>query len=81
MNVAQAIKLLQELDPKTEIAGQWYAREDLEKYGVKGEEKLTVKVWRRAVDIFEDYEFQDMYYALEQAIDEAQKQIAKEKKK
>ncbi len=80
MNVAQAIKLLQELDPKTEIAGQWYAREDLEKYGVKGEEKLTVKVWRRAVDIFEDYEFQDMYYALEQAIDEAQKQIAKEKK-
>lgn len=80
MNVAQAIKLLQELDPKTEIAGQWYAQEDLEKYGVEGEDKLTVKVWRRAVDIFEDYEFQDMYYALEQAIDEAQKQIAKEKK-
>jgi len=80
MNVAQAIKLLQELDPKTEIAGQWYTQEDLEKYGVEGEDKLTVKVWRRAVDIFEDYEFQDMYYALEQAIDEAQKQIAKEKK-
>ena len=76
MNVSQAIKLLQELDPKTEIAGQWYVREDLEKYG----DELTDKVWRRAVDMFEDYEFQDMYYALEQAIDEAQKQIAKEKK-
>jgi ribosome-associated translation inhibitor RaiA len=38
-------------------------------------------VWIRAVNIFEKYEFQDMYYALEQAIDEAEKQIAKEKKK
>ena len=80
MNVSQAIKLLQELDPKTEIAGQWYVREDLEKYGVEGEDELTDKVWRRAVDMFEDSEFQDMYYALEQAIEEAQKQIAKEKK-
>lgn len=81
MIVAEAIKLLQELDPDSVIAGSWYAQEDLEAYGVDDEDALTTKVWIRAVNIFEKYEFQDMYYALEQAIDEAEKQIAKEKKK
>lgn len=80
MNVSQAIKLLQELDPNSVIAGNWYTQEDLEWYGVDDEDALTEKVWAKAVSIFENYEFQDMYYALEQAIDEAQKQIAKEKK-
>jgi ribosome-associated translation inhibitor RaiA len=80
MIVAQAIELLKELDPNSVIAGNWYTQEDLEKYGVDDEDILTTKVWVRAVHIFEDYEFQDMYYALEQAIDEAEKQLAKEKK-
>jgi hypothetical protein len=80
MIVATAIKLLQELDPNSVIAGNWYTQEDLEKYGVDGIETLPKKVWAQAVNIFENYEFQDMYYALEQAIDEAQNQLAKEKK-
>jgi hypothetical protein len=80
MIVATAIKLLQELDPNSVIAGNWYTQEDLEKYGVDGIEALPEKVWAQAVNIFENYEFQDMYYALEQAIDEAQNQLAKEKK-
>ena len=80
MIVAQAIELLKELDPNSVIAGNWYTQEDLEKYGVDDEDILTTKVWVRAVHIFEDYEFQDMYYALEQAIDEAQNQLVKEKK-
>ncbi len=80
MIVAQAIELLKELDPTSVIAGNWYTQEDLEKYGTDDEDILTEKVWAKAVSIFENYEFQDMYYALEQAIDEAQKQIAKEKK-
>ena len=79
MIVATAIKLLQELDPNSVIAGNWYTQEDLEKYGVDGIETLPEKVWAQAVNIFENYEFQDMYYALEQAIDEAQNQLAKEK--
>jgi len=81
MIVAEAIKLLQELDPDSVIAGNWYTQEDLEKYGVDNEDTLTNKVWVRAVNIFEDYEFQDMYYALEQAISEAEEQLAKEKKR
>jgi len=81
MIVAEAIKLLQELDSDSVIAGNWYTQEDLEKYGVDNEDTLTNKVWVRAVNIFEDYEFQDMYYALEQAISEAEEQLAKEKKR
>ena len=81
MIVAEAIKLLQELDPDSVIAGNWYTQEDLEKYGVDNEDTLTEKVWTKAVSIFENYEFQDMYYALEQAIDEAENQLTKEKKK
>ena len=80
MIVATAIKLLKELDPNSVIAGNWYTQEDLEKYGVDDIETLPEKVWAQAVNIFENYEFQDMYYALEQAIDEAQNQLAKEKK-
>jgi ribosome-associated translation inhibitor RaiA len=80
MIVAQAIELLKKLNPNSVIAGNWYTQDDLEKYGVDDEDMLTTKVWVRAVHIFEDYEFQDMYYALEQAIDEAEKQLAKEKK-
>jgi ribosome-associated translation inhibitor RaiA len=80
MIVATAIKLLQELDPNSVIAGNWYTQEDLEKYGEDDEDALTEKVWAKAVNIFENYEFQDMYYALEQAIDEAQNQLTKEKK-
>jgi hypothetical protein len=77
MIVATAIKLLQELDPESVIAGNWYTQEDLEKYGEDNEDALTEKVWAKAVSIFENYEFQDMYYALEQAIDEAQNQLTK----
>ncbi len=80
MIVKQAIKLLKELDPNSVIAGNWYTQEDLEKYGTEDEDVLTEKVWAKAVSIFENYEFQDMYYALEQAIDEAQNQLVKEKK-
>jgi ribosome-associated translation inhibitor RaiA len=80
MIVAQAIELLKELDPESVIAGSWYTQDDLEKYGTDDEDALTEKVWAKAVSIFENYEFQDMYYALEQAIDEAEKQLAKEKK-
>jgi ribosome-associated translation inhibitor RaiA len=79
MIVATAIKLLQELDPESVIAGSWYTQEDLEKYGEDDEDALTEKVWAKAVSIFENYEFQDMYYALEHAIDEAHKRLAKEK--
>ena len=80
MIVAKAIELLKELDPNSVIAGNWYTQEDLTAYGVDDEDILTTKVWVKAVHIFEDYESQDMYYALEQAIDEAQNQLAKEKK-
>ena len=80
MIVATAIKLLKELDPNSVIAGNWYTQEDLEKYGEDDEDALTEKVWAKAVSIFENYEFTDMYYALEQAIDEAQNQLTKEKK-
>lgn len=78
MIVATAIKLLQELDPESVIAGSWYTQEDLEKYGTDDEDALTEKVWAKAVSIFENYDFTDMYYALEQAIDEAQNQLTKE---
>lgn len=81
MIVATAIKLLQELDPESVIAINWYEPVDLEKCGTDDEDDtLTEKVWAKAVNIFENYEFQDMYYALEQAIDEAQNQLEKEKK-
>ncbi len=46
--------------------------------GVDGEETLTDEVWELANDIFNNYEFPDMHYAIEQAIEEAKERLAKE---
>ncbi len=78
MRVATAIKLLQELDPEAQIAAQWYDKDDMTVMGVDGEETLTDEVWELANDIFNNYEFPDMHYAIEQAIEEAKERLAKE---
>ena len=67
MRVAQAIELLKELPPDAYICAQWYDQEDMTKPG----EELTDKIWAKAHEIWGNYEDMDMYYAVEQAIDEA----------
>ena len=46
--------------------------------GVEGEITMTDEVWELAIAIFNKYEFPDMMYALEQAIEEAKQRLAKE---
>ena len=79
MRVATAISLLQELDPEAQIAAQWYDQDDMTPAGVEGEITMTDEVWELAIAIFNKYEFPDMMYALEQAIDEARERLEKEK--
>jgi len=74
MRVANAIKLLQELDPNAEIACQWYDQEDMTYEG----DTLTTKEWELANAIFDRYELSDMREAIEQAIYEAKQRLAKE---
>ena len=78
MRVSFAISLLQELDPESEIACQWYDQDDMTPAGVEGEITITDEVWELAIAIFNKYEFPDMMYALEQAIEEAKQRLAKE---
>ncbi len=80
MRVATAIKLLQELDPEAQIAAQWYDKDDMTPYGGEDETTMTDEIWELAMSIFDDYEFPDMHYAVEQAIDEAKQRLAKEVK-
>jgi hypothetical protein len=75
MIVANAIKLLQELDPNAEIACQWYDQEDMTYEG----DTLTTEEWELANAIFDRYELSDMRYAIEQAIYEAKRRLAEEK--
>jgi len=67
MKVSEAIELLKELPPNAYICAQWYDQEDMTKYG----EELTDEVWAKAHEIWNNYENMDMYYAVEEAIDEA----------
>lgn len=76
MIVANAIKLLKELDPNAEIACQWYEQEDM---GTFNGENLTTEEWKLANAIFDKYELSDMRYAIEDAIYEAKRRLAKEK--
>ena len=78
MRVSFAISLLQELDPESEIACQWYDQDDMTPAGVEGEITMTDDVWELAIAIFNKYEFPYMMYALEQAIEEAKQRLAKE---
>jgi hypothetical protein len=80
MRVSTAISLLQELDPDAQIAAQWYDQDDMTPAGVEGETTMTDDIWELAIAIFNKYEFPDMMYALEQAIDEARERLAKEAK-
>lgn len=80
MKVSFAISLLQELDPDAEIACQWYDQDDMTPAGLDDEVTMTDEIWELAIAIFNKYEFPDMMYALEQAIDEAKERLAKEKK-
>jgi hypothetical protein len=75
MIVANAIKLLKELDPNAEIACQWYDQEDMTYEG----DTLTTEEWELANAIFDRWEFSDMRYLLDDAIREAKQQLAKEK--
>ena len=75
MIVANAIKLLKELDPNAEIACQWYDQEDMTYEG----DTLTTEAWELANAIFDRYELSDMRYAIEQAISEAKQRLTKEK--
>ena len=75
MKVANAIKLLKELDPNTEIACQWYDQEDMTYEG----DTLTTEEWELANAIFDRWEFSDMRYLLDDAIREAKQRLAKEK--
>jgi hypothetical protein len=75
MIVANAIKLLQELDPNAEIACQFYVQEDM---GHEGD-ALTTEEWELANAIFDRYELTDMRYAIEEAISEAKRRLAEEK--
>jgi len=74
MRVANAIKLLKELDPNAEIACQWYDQEDMTYEG----DTLTTEEWELANAIFDRYELSDMRYAIEQAISEAKRRLKKE---
>ena len=74
MIVANAIKLLKELDPNAEIACQWYDQEDMTYEG----DTLTTEEWELANAIFDRFELVDMRYAIEQAIAEAKQRLAKE---
>jgi len=76
MKVSTAIELLKELDPNAQIAAQWYDQEDMTAYG---DDEMNTEVWNLAMEIFNNYEFPDMHYAVEQAIDEAKQRLAKEK--
>ena len=76
MKVSQAMELLKELPPDTYICAQWYDKEDMTKYG----EELTDEIWIKAHEIWSNYEGWDMYYAVEQAIDEASVALETERK-
>lgn len=76
MKVSTAIELLKELDPNAQIAAQWYDQEDMTAHG---DDEMNTEVWELAIAIFNNYEFPDMHYAVEQAIDEAKQRLAKEK--
>ena len=75
MRVATAISLLQELPLDAEICAQWYDKDDMTRHG----DELTDDVWQLAIAIFNKYEFPDMMYAVEEAIEQARQRLAKEK--
>lgn len=75
MRVSQAIELLKELPPDALICAQWYDKEDMTPSGIDSEITMTDEIWELAHSIFNNYEFPDMHYAVEQAIDEAKKQL------
>lgn len=74
MKVANAIKLLKELDPNAEIACQWYEQEHMTHEG----DTLTTEEWELANAIFDRYELSDMRYAIEEAISEAKRRLKEE---
>ena len=76
MKVKDALALLNELPLESEICIQWFDQEDMTKDG----EDLTTEVWELANAVFDKYENMDMYYALEEAIDEAKQRLTKEQK-
>ena len=55
MRVSFEISLLQELDPESEIACQWYDQDDMTPAGVEGEITMTDEVWELAIAIFNKY--------------------------
>lgn len=76
MKVKNALALLNELPLEAEVCIQWFDQEDMTKDG----EDLTTEVWELANAVFDRYENMDMYYALEEAIDEAKQRLTEEQK-
>jgi len=78
MKVSKAIALLQELPPDATICANWYSKNDTTVMGAEGEEVLTDGEWELANDIIDKWEMNEMYYLLEQAIDQAKQRLNKE---
>jgi hypothetical protein len=76
MKVKNALALLNDLPLESEIACQWYEQGDM---GTFNGENLTTEEWKLANAIFDKYELSDMRYAIEDAIYEAKRRLAKEK--
>jgi hypothetical protein len=67
MQVKNAIKALKQLPMNEEICIQWYDKEDLS----SGDDVISDEVWFEANLIFDNWEFTDMRYALDDAIRKA----------
>jgi hypothetical protein len=67
MQVKNAIKALKQLPMDEEICIQWYDKEDLS----NGDDVISDEVWFEANLIFDNWEFTDMRYALDDAIRKA----------
>lgn len=76
MKVKHALELLNQLPKNEEICAQWFTKEDMEKYP----DTLSKQVWLEANRLFDKWEETDMYYALEEAIYQAQNNLKKGKK-
>jgi hypothetical protein len=77
MKVKNALELLNELPLEAVICIQWFDQEDMTKDG----EDLTTEVWELANAVFDRYQNNiEMYYALEEAIDEAKQRLTEEQK-
>ena len=74
MKVKDALAILTQLPEDAEICAQWYEKEDMK---FVGEEPISNEVWHEANRLMDKWEFTDLRYMLQDAINQAEINLKK----